>query len=461
MSEEIELNDYLDEIDRVESVVGDASVSECTYSKGYMPRQAVFCCLDCMPVSSNIQAGFCFACSMTCHKNHKIEEIYTKRYFRCDCGTLPQLLCSLKPDDITERNTGNKYSHNYSARYCECARPYPDPECPELDEVEMLQCCVCEDWYHTTHLGGSLVPEQFEEMVCRGCVGRFPFLAVYALPEVDHVDVLGNEGNDGSSTEIGEETSGNEDGTSESGEKESGTVEEKSGNVIVADGGKGTGYNDTGGLKESVVVTQCDQNSSDKTDAGPSDDKQSDNANANDSQQQYSESGKGESENDSKRSFECSNYKNCETINNPPKRKRSNECKLFGSSETDQPKKALFYDENFRENVCKCIPCIEMYRSNDLNFLTDAEDPLFKYEERARLKRQEEDEQLQNTLENLPHQAKCEVARAIGSLHNTIETLVRKIATEGQASVGSKEIKEAFKTMASETNVDPSIFDHI
>lgn len=42
-------------------------------------------------------------------------------------------------------NTENKYNQNFDGVYCTCARPYPDPE---GDEDDMLQCIICEDWYH-------------------------------------------------------------------------------------------------------------------------------------------------------------------------------------------------------------------------------------------------------------------------------------------------------------------------
>lgn len=53
--------------------------------------------------------------------------------------------------DKTKVNSGNKYNDNFFGFYCFCKRPYPDPE----DEVpgEMIQCIVCEDWFHGRHLG--------------------------------------------------------------------------------------------------------------------------------------------------------------------------------------------------------------------------------------------------------------------------------------------------------------------
>lgn len=58
-----------------------------------------------------------------------------------------------------------------------------DPEDPVRDD-EMIQCVVCEDWYHGRHLGMDRkdVPEgdSYAEMVCVGCVTKHPFLMAYA-----------------------------------------------------------------------------------------------------------------------------------------------------------------------------------------------------------------------------------------------------------------------------------------
>ena len=43
------------------------------------------------------------------------------------------------------------YNQNYKGLYCTCHRVYPDPEGEALGE--MLQCCICEDWFHELHLG--------------------------------------------------------------------------------------------------------------------------------------------------------------------------------------------------------------------------------------------------------------------------------------------------------------------
>jgi hypothetical protein len=43
-------------------------------------------------------------------------------------------------------NELNSYNHNFRGTYCTCERPYPDPE--DVIDDEMIQCVVCEDWYH-------------------------------------------------------------------------------------------------------------------------------------------------------------------------------------------------------------------------------------------------------------------------------------------------------------------------
>lgn len=82
----------------------------------------------------------------------KIVELWTKRNFRCDCGNskFGEFFCKLFPNKDVE-NTENSYNHNFKGSYCTCGRPYPDPEAEE--QVEMIQCCICEDWFHEEHLG--------------------------------------------------------------------------------------------------------------------------------------------------------------------------------------------------------------------------------------------------------------------------------------------------------------------
>lgn len=179
----VSLVDVLEEDEELEdeacAVLGGSDPERCSYSQGPVQRQALYACSSCTPEGEE-PAGICLACSYECHGSHKLFELYTKRNFRCDCGNskFKNLECKLFPDK-GKTNPGNKYNDNFFGLYCICKRPYPDPE----DEVpdEMIQCVVCEDWFHGRHLGAA-PPESgdFQEMVCPACMRRCSFLWVYA-----------------------------------------------------------------------------------------------------------------------------------------------------------------------------------------------------------------------------------------------------------------------------------------
>lgn len=117
------------------------------------------------------------ACSFNCHEGHELVELYTKRKFRCDCGNAKFANFKCKLDDKkTDFNAANIYNQNFCGVYCTCKRPYPDEE-DTVDDV-MIQCIVCEDWYHTRHLGAE-VPSAYAEMICEGCVRQHEFLLQY------------------------------------------------------------------------------------------------------------------------------------------------------------------------------------------------------------------------------------------------------------------------------------------
>uniref|UniRef100_A0A7E4UME1 UBR-type domain-containing protein n=1 Tax=Panagrellus redivivus TaxID=6233 RepID=A0A7E4UME1_PANRE len=157
----------------------------CTYGEGYF-RQEVFACLTCSAESGQV-AGVCYACSLACHEDHELLELYTKRQFKCDCGNgrfADGNTCKLEPEKAT-RNEYNKYNDNFSNKWCTCKKPYPPEEdTPEADS-EMLQCSVCEDWFHTIHLEGEY-DHDVEELICKGCVTKLPFLLAYEdYPEAE------------------------------------------------------------------------------------------------------------------------------------------------------------------------------------------------------------------------------------------------------------------------------------
>ncbi|XP_074654334.1 uncharacterized protein LOC141908246 [Tubulanus polymorphus] len=162
------------------AVLGGSDHKNCTYALGYVSRQALYACSTC--TSSNMPpAGICLACSLECHDGHELFELYTKRNFCCDCGNgkFPkESKCKFNPDR-KPLNLENEYNQNFHGLYCSCSRPYPDRD----DEIEdeMIQCIMCEDWYHGRHLGNIPENADYDEMICNGCMTRYNFLWYYSV----------------------------------------------------------------------------------------------------------------------------------------------------------------------------------------------------------------------------------------------------------------------------------------
>ncbi|WWC90124.1 uncharacterized protein L201_005057 [Kwoniella dendrophila CBS 6074] len=155
-SSEITLQSLIDTSDRMAEEAREAlpySFDECTYDKGYL-RQSVWSCLDCG------EKGVCYGCSISCHSEHRLVELWTRRSFRCDCPTTStqpepkppakRRRCQLYPPQSQpqEANEKNHYTQNYAGKFCRCGRDY-DAE----TETEAMICCIaCEDWFHETCL---------------------------------------------------------------------------------------------------------------------------------------------------------------------------------------------------------------------------------------------------------------------------------------------------------------------
>uniref|UniRef100_A0A8H7TQL6 UBR-type domain-containing protein n=1 Tax=Bionectria ochroleuca TaxID=29856 RepID=A0A8H7TQL6_BIOOC len=160
------------------------SIESCTKILGSL-RQNVFACLTCNPAPASsaqkwVPAGVCYACSISCHGEHTLVEIFQKRNFTCDCGTtrIPSSTpCSLRTNNETntkggvhseEPDANNKYNQNFQNRFCGCECDY-DPfqqkgtmfQCLGLGTAETGGCG--EDWYHPGCLVG-MGPNWFEKM---------------------------------------------------------------------------------------------------------------------------------------------------------------------------------------------------------------------------------------------------------------------------------------------------------
>jgi len=81
--------------------------------------------------------------------------------------------CTLEKFKEPSENDYSKNEHNFSGRFCYCDLQFGS----EIEEQEMFQCLVCEDWYHEKCI--CLKSEDFSELICGKCIGLFPFLSTY------------------------------------------------------------------------------------------------------------------------------------------------------------------------------------------------------------------------------------------------------------------------------------------
>lgn len=123
--------------------------SKCTLYMDIPPRQLLFACLTCNPLNA-----ICYSCGLRCHADHKIVELYTKRAFRCDCGTTRfgtnPSECSLRSTKHDNwANEGLNYCRNFEGKFCVCDESVDDSS---YGEGAMFQCILgtrcSEDWFH-------------------------------------------------------------------------------------------------------------------------------------------------------------------------------------------------------------------------------------------------------------------------------------------------------------------------
>ncbi|OQO11662.1 hypothetical protein B0A48_03389 [Cryoendolithus antarcticus] len=172
-------SDYITSQLRLEADAREAlpyQFDTCTKPLGPL-RQLVFACLTCSPPPASIHqqftpAGLCYSCSISCHGEHNLVELFTKRDFVCDCGTSRMAnsgtSCSLRVNAETgrkggvvgeEARVGNTYNQNYQGKFCGCGEEYD----PEKEKGTMFQCLGLateenggcgEDWWHPECLMG-------------------------------------------------------------------------------------------------------------------------------------------------------------------------------------------------------------------------------------------------------------------------------------------------------------------
>lgn len=162
------------------------SFSHCTQPLGAL-KQNLFACLTCNPPdSSSFQpAAVCYSCSISCHGEHTLVELFNRRNFTCDCGTtrMPdESPCTLRIDPITglknsmrgeKASEGNTYNQNCKNRFCGCGEIYDAHQ----EKGTMFQCLGLaqekdggcgEDWWHPECVVGLGRKEWAEQQPKKG-----------------------------------------------------------------------------------------------------------------------------------------------------------------------------------------------------------------------------------------------------------------------------------------------------
>ncbi|KAJ9080849.1 hypothetical protein DSO57_1020568 [Entomophthora muscae] len=75
------------EAEAVDALPG--AFTECTFNLGPL-NQPIYVCLTCKAdasVKEKGPAGICYSCSISCHADHELLELFNKRDSICECGT--------------------------------------------------------------------------------------------------------------------------------------------------------------------------------------------------------------------------------------------------------------------------------------------------------------------------------------------------------------------------------------
>ncbi|KAK6158395.1 hypothetical protein DH2020_005709 [Rehmannia glutinosa] len=427
----ISIKDYLEAVEEEELeadlVLGGDEGKECTYSKGYMKRQAIFSCLTCTPDGN---AGVCTACSLSCHEGHEIALMpacYFKDYYLLsylielhwllNALTIPSFFCKLLASKDVE-NPNNVYNHNFKGTYCTCDLPYPNPDAEEQEE--MIQCCICEDWFHEEHIGLQssdklisleiLVPKMlsllclvisiwlctcswligiprdesgeplYEDFICQRCAMVCSFLSYYPQP-ISTPD-LSSSGKEKAVLEIDPPAIS------------SGKLENENCSL---DTNISNANSDTvsAEAKPDVKVNECTEVAGAST--------------------------------------KC--IIGTDLAENPP---------------TIDKSKPMFLTKNWRESLCRCEKCFDFYAQKGIGFLVDKEDSIAEYERMAKQKRnenlQKQEGVEQNFLNNLGHVAKMEILSGIADMKNEFCSFLQ--SNDPSKPITTADVQQVFENLA-------------
>lgn len=236
-------------------------------------------------------------------------------------------------------NENNKYNHNFSGRYCTCDKRYPPEENDDSAEDEMWQCIVCEDWYHTKHLGAKELPVKFDELICGQCVDKLDFVHYYKNLE---------------------ELVSAKDSTIPPTSDQTNNQNEKGAEEVVQHSRQSTSNDDPPQENETVNSKEPQNNDRLRT-ANPT-----------------CESDTNDSQLENKDPVRTPNSVEC-VLESLKKSQDSNDSSKL--SDADSSKGPLFWSDcSWRARLCRCQKCMDMYKSKNCEYLLDDKDTVQWYE---------------------------------------------------------------------------------
>ncbi|KAK3825276.1 MAG: putative zinc finger in N-recognin-domain-containing protein [Benniella sp.] len=372
----ITVSEYIAEQERLEKEAKELFPKKfdiCSNSMGYI-RQPVYSCLTCNPNPSE-EAGFCYSCSISCHGEHNLVELFTKRHFRCDCGTekFKATKCKLDPKPAGSINELNRYNHNYLGRFCWCDILYD----PSKEESTMLQCVVCEDWFHDTCIGITPHNDDFDDFICRDCTRAHPFLRRYASHPLFMIALSEKDGGPKATTMVdcSKKDTKNGDGKHSSDTKGKSVVtevEQEVDVVTVDDSATRTIVSSTSSTATTVSTTTIETSTT----------------TVSVSLELSQDSEQLQTSNQGKRSLESTEDTAAEERGESgPSQIKKLKLETVPCKLKDQPSDAypdqemnLFATEGWRDLLCQCDDCTTLYTKENVSFIL-GEEPIFEDEE--------------------------------------------------------------------------------
>lgn len=318
-------------------------------------------------------------------------------------------------------NEKNKYNHNFSGRYCTCDKRYPPDENDDSAESndEMWQCIVCEDWYHTKHLGAKELPARFDEFICGGCVDKLEFVHYYR--NIDKNEAAKNLASDQTSS----------------------PMEPKHEDVTAPTNGEVTSHSTRSDVKtQSSTATESEEvgreKSKETTAVCESD--------TNDSQEENKDPDFGSSSD--KVEGECildglkRDYRTVE-VDSP---------NCSSEYREKQSKGPVFWSDcTWRSKLCRCQRCLDMYKVKECEFLLDEKDTVQYYEAQGKAMAKEGQSPMERGMSALNRMNRTAVVEALhgyDELKADLSKYLRKFA-DTKKVVREEDIHEFFHQLKS------------